>query len=308
MNQYSDKKTDPEMNPKLMFVTGIQKSGTSLLNRVLMAQGFIENPFLPEGKLFWGDDPVTNPSSAPCGTVYQKHLGQKGHQMLADDFTPDQHELLTLKIKRAAVKTPVLMNKNPNLIVRLPWLKKVFPTCKIVVVLREPVANIYSFSKKLYREKQSAADFWWGVKPNNWQKLIDEDALKQIVAVWQAVFEFLLQHIEHVDMFINYQQFCESPQHHLEQIASTLGQSAQQISLPFEQLTCMDDEFKKGGSLESKNVLLRREKSFSISASAPEEISYPPFSTKQIKWIKAETEALWQKLNTTINSNKHRAG
>lgn len=220
--------------------------------------------------------------------------------MLASDYSTEQQDLLISKIKEAAIDAPVLMNKNPNLIVRLPWVKKVFPTSKTIVVVREPVANIYSFSKKLYLEKHTDANFWWGVKPNNWQKLIQTDAVKQVVAVWLAVFEFLLQHIQQVDIFINYQHFCEMPQSHLERIVSSLGLAHNNITLPFEQLTCMDDEYKRGGSLESKNVLMRKEKSFHISESALQDDSYPAFTTSQIKWIQAETGPLWQKLNTAI--------
>jgi len=231
------------MNRHLLFITGFQKSGTSLLNRVLMSQNFIENPFLPEGKFFWGDDPVDDPTAPPCGELYQKHAARNGHQLVADDFEQQHQQLLQQRIEASGIESAVLMNKNPNLIVRLPWLKKMFPACTTVVVLREPVANLYSFSKKLHQQKQKQPDFWWGVKPNNWQSLRDVDVLTQIVSQWKAVFRFLMQHIDTVDVFINYKSFCDDPQKHLLDITRKMHLSVDRFILPFEKLTCMDAEY-----------------------------------------------------------------
>ncbi|MCX7545260.1 sulfotransferase [Marinicella gelatinilytica] len=281
---------------QLLFITGFQKSGTSLLNRVLMSQDFIENPFLPEGKFFWGDEPVGNPTSSPCGELYQKHLTKKGYQLLAEDFEVSHQNLLLKRIEKANVNVPILMNKNPNLVVRLPWLKKIFPECKIIVVLREPVANIYSFSKKLYKKKQTNNDYWWGIKPENWEALISSNSLTQIVSQWKAVFSFLVKYIDCVDLFINYSSFCDSPEKHLLRIANNINLTNVDINIPFEGLTCMDGEYKSGGSLESKNILLRRDKSFEISKSNLTDKTYHPFSDDEVKFINNETDSLWELL------------
>ena len=265
-----------------------------------MAQDFIENPFLPEGKFFWGDDPVEDPTASPCGELYQKHAGQQGHQLLVEDFEPQHQKLLQQRIQDSKIESPVLMNKNPNLIVRLPWLKKMFPTCTTVVVLREPVANIYSFSKKLHLQKQAAADFWWGVKPKHWENFINPDPLIQIVAQWKAVFHFLLEHINNVDVFINYKSFCENPQQHLQHISNQMPVAANEFILPFEKLTCMDEEFKSGGSLDSKNILLRREKTFEINSDHLQDTTYPPFSEQQIAFIRQQTAEIWDSLENKI--------
>jgi len=134
----------------ILFVTGIQKSGTSVFNRLLIEQNFINNPFLPEGRYFWGDNPVDFPTDKPCGVLYQKHKGRKGFELNEQDYVSEDQFLLNKRICDAKVQEDILMNKNPNLSVRLPWLKKMFPYSKIVIVVRNPVSNMYSFSKKSY--------------------------------------------------------------------------------------------------------------------------------------------------------------
>lgn len=276
---------------RILFVTGFQKSGTSLLNRLLMSQNFIENPFLPEGKFFWGDNPVENPVDSPCGEIYQKHKGRQGHQLYRNDFQKTHKELLEHRIKSASIKKGVLMNKNPNLVVRLPWLKQIFPDSKIILIIRKPIANIYSFSKKLYEAKRENPDYWWGVKPDKWQSLINKNEIVQIVNQWKSVFHELINNYNLVDMIIRYDRLCINPYQHLVEICNILNIDLRNIQLDFNELQCMDEEYKKGSEIQSKNIHLRNGNSFNIPTS--EKNDYEPFDNTKIDYIQSETDEIW---------------
>ncbi|MCB0752940.1 MAG: sulfotransferase [Ignavibacteriae bacterium] len=286
---------------KILFVTGFQKSGTSLLNRLLMSQNFIENPFLPEGKFFWGDDPVENPTSQPCGEIYQKHKAKQGHQLYKNDYSDNHKVLLWQRIYEVSVKQDILMNKNPNLIVRLPWLRRVFPESKVVVMLRKPIPNIYSFSKKLYNDKQTNPEYWWGVKPNNWQSMIHEDMIVQIVSQWKSVFTSLLKDIDNVDLFIRYDKLCENPLLHLEKVLELAEVDKNRVCLNIEKIKCMDDEYKEGGNIQSNNVYLRKENTFQIP-NQENRINYKPLDKSNIEYIKQETESIWRDLQRLVRT------
>ena len=243
---------------KLLFVVGMQKSGTSLLNRILMVQDHFCNPFLPEGKYFWGDNPPFNPVDKPCGTLFQRHRGMRGHALDASDFSISDQILLQKRIEDAEVNEAVLMNKNPYNTVRLPWLKKVFPEAKIVAIYRAPVPNVYSLLKKYHSSDTSAVqpdDGWWGIKPDNWQKYISENKISQCANQWIQVNEALLKNRKHVDLIIDYENLCEEPSKVLRNINDLMDLDGEIKAIP--QLRDLNSEYLIGSTLESKNKELR---------------------------------------------------
>ncbi|VAW49243.1 hypothetical protein MNBD_GAMMA03-1, partial [hydrothermal vent metagenome] len=71
-----------------------------------MQQSVINNPFLPEGKLFWGDNPPFSPVDKPCGELYQKYNGERGHFLDETDFSIADRNLLLNRIKTTDIKEP----------------------------------------------------------------------------------------------------------------------------------------------------------------------------------------------------------
>ncbi|MGJ8662022.1 MAG: sulfotransferase family protein [Marinicella sp.] len=281
---------------KLIFIVGLQKSGTSLLNRLLMQQPTVTNPFLPEGKFFWGDDPPFTPTAKPCGDIYQKYQGKMGHFISAVDFDPLDQQLLMQRISEAAISTPVLMNKNPYNTVRIKWLKTIFPTCKIVALIRNPLANVFSLLKK--HENNSSSDQWWGVKPKNWNALISSNKTEQVSKQWKTVNQSLVNDFEDIDYLLNYADLCSHPEQHLNSILKLVSQNyTEMLHSP---LTCMDSEYKTGGSLESKNKLLRQTNQFNIPEQTQIEIQ--PLSADQIEVINSYTQVLYSELNQMRNT------
>ena len=287
---------------KLLFVIGMQKSGTSLLNRMLMQQSFIENPFLPEGKYFWGDNPPFSPVDKPCGQLFQKYAGEHGHYLDDSDFSLLDKELLFSRIKQANITEPILMNKNPYNTVRVQWLKAVFPDCKIVGIYRNPVANVFSLLKK-YIECEGQVvgpeNGWWGIKPKNWLKIISNNKTIQCAEQWKSVNKQMLENLDKVDKLINYVDLCKHPN---EVIAQSIA--GYNIQKPISQLpVCknMNKEYLHGSRLLSKNREFRKNKGFDLSG-LQDEPECPPLQPKQIDQIEEITADVWDKL---VSSDKN---
>jgi hypothetical protein len=282
----------------LLFIVGMQKSGTSLLNRMLMKQSFITNPFLPEGAAFWGDIPPFSPTAAPCGELYQQHLGNRGHQLDSSDVRPADLTLLQQRISDAAVRTPVLMNKNPYLAVRIPWLKAIFPQCRIIAVYRNPVANVYSLLKKyIPHETVGAAPEhgWWGIKPNNWQNLLNEDKLIQSTRQWLAVNQQLLHNDSLIDGFVDYETLCDRPNEVVATVQHWFGLNLPATPLPV--CKSFNHEYQTGSRLASKNQAMRQTNQFNLQDLA-ETVEVNPLKTPQVSWIQQQTDATWAQLST----------
>lgn len=284
-----------------LFIIGMQKSGTSLLNRILMSQDFIENPFLPEGKHFWGDNPPFEPKDKPCGEVYQKHAGKNGHFMNADDFHLVQKLLLQNRINQSKVNTPILMNKNPYNSVRIKWLKSVFPKCKIIALYRNPVSNVYSLLKKYQNihEQNSWLDKdWWGVKPKNWMDLISEDKLLQCCNQWNAVNQELIDNSSDLDYLWNYENICNNPNSMIMKAQNLFNLSYEINSIP--KLKNFDKEYLVGSRLTSKNKELRKQSEFDLS-SLKEDNEFPAFTRNDVDQISSICSSTYKKLSTLKN-------
>jgi len=286
------------IKPKLLFIIGMQKSGTSLCNRMLMKQPFITNPFLPEGASFWGDLPPFTPMESPCGQLYQKHNGLKGHALDSDDFNKKDNELLHHRIKNAKVKTPILMNKNPYNSVRTEWLKKHFPEAKIYAIVRNPIANIYSLLKK-YDDRNNQGigpeNGWWGIKPRLWGKLINNNKVIQCTQQWNAVNQNIIDSQTHIDRILDYELICEKPNEIVKIVTEEFNLNTSIAELP--RCKSFNDEYLYGSRLVSKNQELRRTGHFNLSE-LEEDIEFPPLTPSEIEYINRHSQDLWVQLKS----------
>lgn len=263
-----------------LFIVGLQKSGTTLLNRLLIEQPEIYfSPFKLEGRAFWGDDPPFSPTAFPCGQLYQKYNGNHGHELSNVDFEKEDRDVLYKRIKYVDWKAPILINKNPYNSVRISWLKAMFPNCKIVAMVRNPYANVYSLLKKhIPHEGRGLGPEagWWGVKPKKWQRLVSKNKVVQLACQWKEVNSHLLNNTQNIDLFIEYKSLCESPSHILNEIADLYGIDA--TNHPVPELSCLDNEYKNGGKLLSKNREYKNSQSLNINNKKVESIEIAPLN------------------------------
>jgi hypothetical protein len=266
----------------LVMVVGLQKSGTSLLMRLLIRSGLYANPLSWEGREYWGDDPPFTPAAYPSGTLYQRYGGERGHELGADDATDDVVRHLREGLPKLDGDVPGIVLKNPYNTVRLPWVRAIFPRLHVVAIVRHPVPNVYSLHKKYVPHELTTwvpDDGWWGLKPAGWRELVRDDKVVQSALQWQRTHETLVRDLSLVDTVVPYQELCREPARVVEGIAkATLGEAPE---LEFEPIEAQDSEPLTGGPMESANRAVRRTGSFDIRKAERHPDRLPPFTDAQ---------------------------
>jgi hypothetical protein len=282
----------PIGRPRLILIGGLQKSGTSLLLRLLVEHtSMADNPFDGiEGHAFWGNVPSHAPREYPAGTLYARRNGDAGHELSAGDADERIRRVLEERLSSLTVRRPAIVNKSPYHSVRLPWLKAIFPDSFVVVVVRRAVPNIYSLTKKYLRrdewDRPWREDRWYGVKPRGWRSLLSDDLNAQCASQWCAAMRKLHDDGKHIDLLVGYQQLCEDPASVVRRILREACGREPDLAVDFPRLSCSDDEYRRGASLLSKNEVDRLE----VVAAGP--IELPPFSAGEIARLEARCAAI----------------
>jgi hypothetical protein len=274
------------MPRRLIFIVGLQKSGTTLLSRLLQETGQCEHPFKHEGDDFWGNVPAFAPTEAPAGVVYQRSGGDDGHEIRIEDATESVRSLLLDRLSRLPDSGRMAVNKNPYNSVRLPWLRRLFPAACIVGMIRHPVANVFSLVKKYVPHEgrgQPPEEGWWGVKPRGWRTMLSEDKVLQCARQWQAVNRRLLDDAACVDMLVGYHQLCETPREWVERILGVALGEPVTVTAEYPPIRCFDHEFAQGSRLQSKNRHYRSVGT--LEAPDDEAMEIGPFDDRQIEMI-----------------------
>jgi len=281
-----------KQSQKIIFIVGLQKSGTTPLHRLLQGVPGVSNPVVGEGAAFWGDEPPFAPSGLPCGRIYLEHTGKRGHSIGAAEATSTDRELLQTRLA-ACVKSAVWVLKNPYHSVRVPWLRRNFPQAQIVACVRAPAANIFSLLKKFTDHAGRGLppeEGWWGVKPADWRELRNDNKIRQLINQWNAVNQCLLAAKANIDAWVEHARFCADPRGTVTRLLDGAGFSANTAQLP-QSLTLTDDEYRFGGLLRSRNR-------------APGEVNsneqLPPLSAGQIDEIGQQTAATWKDLKHVV--------
>jgi len=269
-------------DPGPVLVIGLQKSGTSLLLRLLSGTKAFRNPVKFEGKELWGDDPPFAPEAFPAGTFYQRHGGERGHELGAAEATPEVVEHLRSELATMARPDKVLVLKNPYNTVRVPWLRAALPDAHIVAVVRRPLPNVFSLVKKHAENPhvhRGPEEGWWGVKPAGWRALLGDDKVEQAARQWDAVNAKLLADRDQLDRLIAYHELCADPEGFVSQIARATGGDVPEQDFP--PLAAQDDEYERGGPLESANKVFKRSGSLDLEGAERASERLEPFGEAQ---------------------------
>ncbi len=279
---------------KPLIIVGLQKSGTSLLKKILASSDQLLNLFEAEGNGLWGQVPPFSPEGHPAGRLYQHHQGQCGHVLTAADYQVADGELVRDRLAAQLAKHPskaFWLHKNPYLTVRLSWLKQVFPDAVVLACVRKPLPNVYSLLKRYCHSLHGhqPEHGWWGVKPQHWQSLVSDDPLTTAAQQWRWVNQQLLQDRAHVDCFIPYHKLCSEPQQVLAQINQVTGT---ELACSLPEISCMDDQWQTGGSAVSANQ---------ADTNQHPELLMPPLSQEQIHTVEKHCQQGWQYMETIIS-------
>lgn len=154
-----------------IFILGTGRSGTTVLGVVLSMHGKVG--FLNEPKAMWH---VIHPQEDLIGS-YSRCEGR--YRLNQADATPSV-------INRAnrlfgaysfATFSERVLDKYPELIFRVPFVKVIFPDAKFLFLVRngwDTCRSIDSWSKRLGTANDLETHDWWGVNRRKWNFLLDQ--------------------------------------------------------------------------------------------------------------------------------------
>lgn len=288
----------------IVFVVGLQKSGTTLLQRLLSAHPGICDPWQGrEGNAFWGNPPKFE-DDGPAGRLARRADAGAGHALGAAHAQPDVARELAdrlaalLAARGESAEAAYLLNKNPYNTVRIPWLKALFPRARVVATVRAPAANAFSLLKRASKVPHRLNDGWFGVKPPGWPQLQDASMLLQSARQWAAVNDGLLAELDRIDSLLVYDELCADPRGVLAALFDELELArAPAADLPAT-IRAYDGEYREGAALVSKNKLMKRQDRIDLDPQpgTPHGDWLPPLSAGEADRVEAICRDTWTRL------------
>lgn len=154
---------------KPIFIVGTGRSGTTILGTVLSIHrqvGYLHEPKALWHAIYEEEDVSGNYS-----------LGPAYYRLSAKDVSPD-----TKRVARrlfSAYLTIVwanrLVDKDPELIFRIPFVRAIFPDAKFVFLVRNGWNTCYSiarWSEKWGVRKDGDVHDWWGINRRKWKLIL----------------------------------------------------------------------------------------------------------------------------------------
>ena len=186
---------------RMVFICGLHRSGTTLLERMLVERFEVAclRASVPEseGQHMQG---VFSPARA---------FGGPGRFAFDPGLQAEMERIGTSEDVRAAIladwarfvvgEAPVLIEKSPPNLVRIDWLRRVFPGARFVVVARDPRAVAGATRK--------------------WSRL----SLADLVRHWDAAYGRALTQMGEDCMTLTYEDLCADPGGELARIADFAG-------------------------------------------------------------------------------------
>lgn len=215
-----------------VFVVGVGRSGTTHLSRLLSAHHDVA--WLNEPKMIWhmvhsGED--VSGFYAPSGRF---RLGM-------EDVTPEVRERAETLFGYflSVVRARRLVDKYPEMTYRIPFLKALFPDCKVVAIVRRPDDFVNSVLAWNARNAHDGED-WWGVGDSKWERMCAElvpgdpavddalrsagerpDAGEKAATEWALGMRSILAAGDSVDAIVRYEDLARHPHKVIEGLLGT---------------------------------------------------------------------------------------
>lgn len=156
---------------KPTFILGTGRSGTTVLGIVLSMHR--EVGFLNEPKALWHS---FQPDEDLIGS-YARNAAR--YRLGAEDATPDRiqaaHRLFGAYLR--ATFSQRVVDKYPELIFRVPYVKALFPDAKFLFLVRngwDTCHSIQGWSNRLGKLDGEETHDWWGADRRKWTLLVDQ--------------------------------------------------------------------------------------------------------------------------------------
>lgn len=154
-----------------IFILGTGRSGTTILGVVLSMHPDVG--FLNEPKAIWAalrDDE---------DLIGSYHRGAARYRLGADDASPDlrraAHRIYGAYLRFSMTRR--IVDKYPELIFRVPFVRQIFPDAKFLFLSRDgwdTCTSIENWSARLGSEVGGDSHDWWGVNRRKWALLVNE--------------------------------------------------------------------------------------------------------------------------------------
>ncbi|BFM05565.1 sulfotransferase family protein [Halioxenophilus aromaticivorans] len=154
-----------------IYITGLGRSGTTILGKVLSLHEQVG--FLNEPKMMWA---IADPKTDVCGDYVQ----QGGRFLLSGSDVPEGapskvQRILARYASLTGVERP--LDKYPEFIFRVDYLKQVLPNAKVVFISRngcDAVASVAHWSQDKGVNVGERTDDWWGRGDVKWTYLCEQ--------------------------------------------------------------------------------------------------------------------------------------
>lgn len=180
---------------KPIFVVGTGRSGTTILGVVLSMHqqvGFLNEPKAMWHKIYPQEDLIGSYSREPAN-----------YRLAAEDVTDSvsktAHQLYGTYLKTVGASRVV--DKYPELIFRLPFVRQIFPDAKFVFLVRngwDTCQSIDGWSKRLGTNVQEDTHDWWGVNNRKWHLLVEQVAAEN--PAFQEHLTAIANYTDHTNM------------------------------------------------------------------------------------------------------------
>lgn len=180
---------------KPIFVIGTGRSGSTILGKVLSMHRHVG--FLNEPKAMW----YTIDSREDVNGHFTQ--GQAQYRYNAHDVTSqindNAHRLYSAYL--AITGSQRVLDKNPELVFRIPFVKTIFPDAKFLFLVRNgwnTVSSIVKWSQLYGRKTKGHVEDWWGVDQRKYRFLVEQ--LVPSEPMLSASYENIKLFTRHEDM------------------------------------------------------------------------------------------------------------
>lgn len=156
---------------KPIYIMGMGRSGSTILGKVLSMHK--EVGFLNEPKVIWY---TVDKQDDVNGNFY---LGPAKYRFDADDVTPVKRKTIQriYGYYEAITGTDRIVDKNPEVIYRVPYVRQLFPDARFIFLVRNGWDTTYSttlWSKREGRTVEGTVEDWWGADQRKWKFVLEQ--------------------------------------------------------------------------------------------------------------------------------------